>query len=137
MKVAKAESEEFDKVYNFINIMETLFDTDGFWSHEESWRDWDDDDPDKQLLLEIEKEVKESDGEDIWDGVDNRLILYEFIKRKWQSANYCGSFGRIVCDANILIDNVCDPNLDYLEYKPDIKEALEKYKKEQNENTNT
>ena len=126
MKVAKADQEEFDKVYNFINVMEALFDDRGWHSHEEDWRDWDDEDPDKQLLLEIEKEVKESDGENIWDGVDNRLILYEFIKRKWQSANYSGSFGRIVCNADVLIDNVCDPELDYLEYKPDIKEVLEK-----------
>jgi len=126
MKVAKADAEEFDRVYNFINVMEALFDDRGWCSHEESWRDWDDDDPDKKLLLEIEEEVKESDGESIWDGVDNRLILYEFIKRKWQSANYSGSFGRIVCDADVLIENVCDPDLDYLEYKPDMKEVLEK-----------
>ena len=126
MKVAKADQEEFDKVYNFINVMEALFDDRGWRSHEEDWRDWDDKDQDKQLLLEIEKEVKESDGENIWDGVDNRLILYEFIKRKWQNANYSGSFGRIVCNADVLIDNVCDPELDYLEYKPDIKEVLEK-----------
>lgn len=125
MKVAKAEQEEFDRVYNFINVMEALFDT-RLCSHEEDWRDWDDKDPDKQLLLEIEQEVKESDGENIWDGVDNRLILYEFIKRKWKNANYCGSFGRIVCDADVLINNVCDPDLDYLEYKPDMKEVLEK-----------
>ena len=125
MKVAKAEQEEFDRVYNFINVMEALFDT-RWCSHEEDWRDWNDKDPDKQLLLEIEQEVKESDGENIWDGVDNRLILYEFIKRKWKNANYCGSFGRIVCDADVLINNVCDPDLDYLEYKPDMKEVLEK-----------
>lgn len=133
MKVAKADKEEFDGVYSFINIMDSLFDG-RFFSHEESWRDWDDDDEDKQLLMKIESELR-----DEWEGYDifNDLILFEFIKRKWNSVNYCGSFGRIVTDAEVLIDNVCDPNLDYLEYKPDIKEALEKYEKEQNENTNT
>lgn len=129
MRVAKADPKEFDKVYNFINVMNALFDT-RFWSHEEEWREWDDDDPDKKLLLEIEAEVRETDGEDIWNGVDNRLILYEFIKRKWIEADWSGSFGRIVTDAEVLIDNVCDPNLDYLEYKPEIKEAIEKYEQE-------
>lgn len=61
--------------------------------------------------------------------MDNRLILFEFIKRKWRKANYCGSFGRIVCDCEVLIDNVCDPDLDYLEYKPEIKAAMELYEK--------
>jgi len=129
MKVAKADKEEFDKVYDFINVMDSLFDG-RFWSHEEEWKEWDDDNPNKNLLLKIEEEIRESDGETIWDGVDNRLIIYEFIKRKWMEANWCGSFDRIVTDAEVLIDNVCDPNLDYLEYKPEIKEAIEKYEQE-------
>ena len=127
MKVGKASPEEFDMVTGFINVMEGLFGGRSFFSQEESWREWDDDDEDKKLLLEIEKEVKEEDGETVWDGVDNRLILYEFIKRKWRKVNYCGSFGRIVMDAEVLIDNACDPNLDYLEFKPEIMEAINEY----------
>lgn len=127
MKVGKASPEEFDIVTGFINVMEDLFGGRSFFSQEENWREWDDDDEDKKLLLEIEKEVKEEDGETVWDGVDNRLILYEFIKRKWRKANYCGSFGRIVMDAEVLIDNACDPNLDYLEFKPEIMEAINEY----------
>lgn len=126
MKVAKADKEEFEKVYNFISVMEALFEGRSFFSHEEDWRDWSDDDEDKKMLLEIEEEIRESDGEYI-DGVDNRLILYTFIRRKWREVNYCGSFGRIVTDAEVLIDSVCDPDLDYLEYKPIIKEAIEKH----------
>lgn len=128
MKVAKADKEEFDKVYNFINIMNTLFDG-SFFSNEECWRDWDDDDKDKKLLLEIEQYLKNTEDEP----VDNRLILYYFIKRKWKEADYYGSFGRIVTDADVLIDNVCDPDLDYLEYNKEIKQALEKYNNTNNE----
>lgn len=126
VKVAKAEKEEFDRVFSFINVMDTLFDDRPFFDREEEWRDWPDDDPDKKLLLECEKKVKEEDGESIW-GPDNRLILYEFIKRKWRSANWGGSFGRIVFDAQVMIKNTCDPDLDYLEYNKDIKEALKAY----------
>ncbi|MBQ3414841.1 MAG: hypothetical protein IJH39_05745 [Clostridia bacterium] len=129
MKVAKADKEEFDKVYDFINVMDSLFDG-RFWSHEEEWKEWDDDNPNKKLLLKIEEEIRESDGETIWDCVDNRLILYEFMKRKWMEANWCGSFQRIVTNAEVLIDNACDTNLDYLEWKPEIKEAIEKYEQE-------
>lgn len=135
MKVAKADSKEFDKVYDFINVMDELFDNK-FFSNEECWREWNDDDEDKKLLLKIEKDLKETEGSDIWGEVDNRLILYEFIKLKWKKANYYGSFQRIVTDANVLIDNVCDPDLDYLEYKPEIKQAIEKFNKE-NDDTDT
>lgn len=135
MKVAKADSKEFDKVYDFINVMDELFDNK-FFSNEECWREWDDDDEDKKLLLKIEKDLKETEGSDIWGEVDNRLILYEFIRLKWKKANYCGSFQRIVTDADVLIDYVCDPDLDYLEYKPEIKQAIEKFNKE-NDDTDT
>jgi hypothetical protein len=33
---------------------------------------------------------------------------------------------RVVFGYEILVDNVCDPNLDYLEFKPELKELLEK-----------
>jgi len=129
MKVAKASTDEFDKVYNFINVMDSLFDNRFYLTPEEEWREWDDDDEDKKLLLKIEEELKETDG-GIWGDVDNRLVLFEFIKRKWKTANYCGSFQRIVTDAEVLIDNACDEELDYLEFKPEIKEAMENYGKD-------
>ena len=128
LKMAKADPEEFDKVMGFVNIMDDLFD-DKFFSTEEDWREWDDDNEDKKLLLEIEKElVEDGDGTSVWDDhPDNRLILYEFIKRKWRSVNYFGSFQRIVMDAQVMIENACDPDLDYLEYKPEIQKAIEEY----------
>lgn len=119
MTVAKATEEEFDRVYGFLHPMEALFDGRGFFSNEEDWRDWDDDDEDKQLLLNIEKELQDEEG----DSVDNRLILYEFMKKKFLKANFSGSIGRILFDCQTLIDNCCDPDLDYLEFKPSIMYA--------------
>ena len=133
LKMAKADPEEFERTMKFVNIMEALFESHHYSlvDSETSWREWDDDDEDKQLLLEIEKEVTEEDGT-LWDRKpDNRLVLFEFIKRKWKEANYSGSFSRIIMDAEVLIDNACDPDLDYLEWKPEVKEALEKYEKEE------
>lgn len=128
LKMAKADPEEFDKVMDFVNIMDDFFDNK-FFSTEEEWREWDDDNEDKKMLLEIEKElIEDGEGTSVWDDhPDNRLILYEFIKRKWRSVNYSGSFQRIVMDAQVMIENACDPDLDYLEYKPEIQKALEEY----------
>ncbi len=124
MKVAKAEKEEFDKVYDFINIMDNLLDNRSWYAEEDDWKNWDDNDQDKKELLKIEEELKSYGDE------DNRLILYEFIKKKWREVNYSGSFQRIVTNADVLIDNACDPNLDYLEWKPEIKKAIDKYEQE-------
>lgn len=127
LKMAKAEKEEFELTMGFVRVMEALFDDRPFFCREEDWRDWPDEDEDKKKLLEIEKEVIDEDGT-CWDGKpDNRLVLYEFIKRKWRAANFYGSFGRIIMDAEILIDNVCDPELDYLEFKPEIWAAMKEY----------
>lgn len=131
LKMAKADPEEFERVMSFVRVMEALFESRSFFSNEEDWRDWPDDDEDKKTLLAIEEEVKESDGTD-WNGnADNRIILYEFIKRKWRQANFSGSFNRIIMDAHVLIENACDPDLDYLEFKPEIKAAMEEYEKKE------
>lgn len=123
LTVAKADKEEFERVWGFVHVMENLFDTRGFLSSEEDWRDWPDEDEDKQELLEIEKQIKDAEGDD-WNGhADNRLILYTFMKRRFKKANYSGSFGRILFDCETLIDNCCDPELDYLEFKPEILHA--------------
>ena len=127
--MAKADPEEFEKTMSFVNVMDALFVGRSIFSQEEDWRNWPDDNEDKKLLLEIEKEVLDEDGT-CWDGKpDNRLVLYKFIKRKWREANMAGSFGRIIMDAHVLIDNCCDPDLDYLEFKPEIKAAMEEYEK--------
>ena len=131
MKVAKATPEEFNPVWDFISCMEALLSGGRFRSSEEDWRDWNDDDPDKKLLLQIEKNIKESEHD---EEPDNRLILFEFIKKKWHQANECGSFGRIVMDAAVLIENVCDPKLDYMEYKPKMIEAFKAYNETHPEN---
>lgn len=133
LTVAKATKQEFNLVWGFVHAMENLFDVRSFLSSEEDWRGWDDSDKDKRLLLKIEKELIDA-GEATWDGhPDNDAILFAFIKRKWREANRQGSFGRILFDCETLIDNCCDPKLDYLEFKPSImyaeQRALEKIEK--------
>lgn len=133
MTVAKATKEEFQRVWDWLHSMEALFDSRGFFSNEEDWREWDDDDPAKKQLLQIEKEVIESDGA-MWNGkADNDRVLFLWMKRSFMKANKSGSIGRILFDCETLIENACDPKLDYLEFKPSImyaeRNALEKVNK--------
>lgn len=123
LRVARAGRDEFRRVWSFVHAMEGLFDTRGFFSSEEDWRGWPDDDRDKRMLLKIEKDLIAA-GEAEWDGhPDNDRILYAFIKRKWAEANFSGSVGRILFDCETLIDNCCDKKKDYLEFKPSIMYA--------------
>ena len=133
LTVAKAGKDEFKRVWSFVHAMENLFDGRSAFSSEEDWRDWPDSDKDKKVILKIEKELVDA-GEATWNGhADNDAILFTFIKRKWREANCSGSFGRILFDCETLIDNCCDPKLDYLEFKPSImyaeRIALEKVEK--------
>lgn len=126
LTVAKATKLEFKRAWGFVHAMENLFDSRSMFSSEEDWRGWDDTDPDKRLMLRIEKELID-DGEAMWDGrADNDQILFAFIKRKWREANRSGSVGRILFDCETLIDNCCDPKLDYLAFKPSIMYAQQR-----------
>lgn len=119
--IAKADKEDFEAVYNLLVPMEELFNS--HWSNEEQWVDWDDDDEHKQELLAIRKEVAQDERCDE-DDVDNRLILFEFIKRKMQACS-CSEWHRVVTASECLIDTFCDPNDDSLAWRPDLDRAMD------------
>lgn len=121
MKVAKADDNDFERVYNFLNPLQSLFGNK--WSDEDSWSEWDDDDPDKLELLKIRQEVADEEGYTLED-VDNRLVLFEFIKRRYKKAD-CGSWQRVVMAAECLIASVCDPHKDYLDWHPYLYRATD------------
>jgi hypothetical protein len=120
IKVAKATADEFNRVRSFVEAMEALFDGRGFFAAD--WRDWPDDDEDKKLMRKIVTEMEYDEEDD--------MVVLEFVKRKFRKANFSGSFGRILFNCETLIDNCCDPELDYIEFKPSImyaeRDALEK-----------
>lgn len=98
--IAKASKEDFEKVYNLLQPMEELFNS--HWSNEEEWTEWDDDDKDKKELLAIRKEIAEEEHY-YEEDVDNRLVLFEFIKRRMQLCG-CSNWQRVVIAAECLID---------------------------------
>lgn len=121
LTIAKASKEDFEKVYNLLQPMEELFNS--HWSNEEEWTEWDDDDKDKKELLAIRKEIAEEEHY-YEEDVDNRLVLFEFIKRRMQLCG-CSNWQRVVIAAECLIDTFCAPQESSLVWRPDLERAMD------------
>lgn len=122
LRLARFDEKDYDKTLSFLQIMEQLFDNRWACSHDGQWEEWDDDDEDKRKLLSIRKELAAEEGYSEED-VDNRLVLFEFIKQKYRGID-C-HWRRVLMAAEVLADNVCDPLQDTVEYHPYIERALE------------
>ena len=118
LRVAKATEKDIEITRSFLQACENFWDNRPIYSFKElesDWETWDEDDADKVELLRIRKEfaieedVSESD-------VDNRLVVYEYIKRKYKAAD--NRWGRVVMAAEVLIDNCCDPTESHLAFFP-------------------
>jgi hypothetical protein len=118
MKIAKATNEDMDKTRGFLQTCESIWDNRNRFSFrlsEREWESWDEDDPDYLECLKIRKEISlEEDFEE--KHVDGRLVMYEFIMRKYKKAD-C-HWNRVIMAADVLIDNCCDPTEDHLEFYP-------------------
>jgi hypothetical protein len=122
MRMAKADQEDFEKTRKFLQSCESLWDNRNRYSFrclEDEWEDWDDGDEDKIEMLKIRKDLSIEEGQSESE-VDNRLIVYEFIKRRYKECD-C-HWNRVVMGGQILIEQVCDPQKDYLDYSPYLEE---------------
>jgi len=118
MRMAKPDEKDFKKVHNFLNACDTIWDNKWSLSDcEDAWEDWDDEDEEKILVLSIQKELAEDEGIDL-DEVDNKILMYEYLKRKFKQAD-C-SWRRVVWGGEIVIEAACDPTLDYCDFMPGI-----------------
>lgn len=124
MKCAKPDEEDFDK-FTKLMVLENLFDGRYWSSREDEWREWDDDDEDKQELLECEEYVRECNDLSKSDDVDNDLILCEYVRRLFSGNS--SAFRRVEMAAMMGIDNCFDPDIDYIDWKPEIKNAIAFY----------
>lgn len=84
-------------------------------SPEENWKDLDEDDEDKLLILKIRKEIAEELGCRKVEDVDDRILMYEFLKIKTAKVRSIMLFDTCL---RTLIDNVCDPTEDHLAFYP-------------------
>lgn len=72
---------------------------------------------DVESLLDFLRELEEQ--------IDNYRFTDDELG-KWVDENFKrinGKYERILNGFTVLVDNVCDPTLDYLDYNPDIKQA--------------
>lgn len=118
MRVAKASDQDFEKTRSFLQVCESIWDNRGGFSlrpSEREWESWDEDDPNYLECIKIRGEIaiEENCHE---KKVDGRLVMYEFIMRKYKAAD-C-HWNRVIMAADILIDNCCDPTEEHLEFYP-------------------
>jgi hypothetical protein len=117
MRLAKASDKDFLRTRVFLHACENTMERQKFslCSAEDYWMTWDDDDEDKQRMLKIRKRLAREFHFDEED-VDNRIIIYEFLKEVFQPAS--NAWHRVTMAADTLIENVCDPTVDYIEFYP-------------------
>lgn len=113
LTVAKATPEDIDCTNNFLSALDNLFDNRFFNGGEDHWDEWDDEDTDKIMLLKIRKDLSIELSCDE-DEVDNRIVLFEFIKDRFKDCEY--SWRRVLFNTQVLIDSCTDPFSDVLEH---------------------
>jgi hypothetical protein len=118
MRLAKPDDEDFDTTRQFLQLCEGLWDCRerySFSREETERKKWDEDDTDYLECLRIRK-ILAADEDISEKEVDDRLILYELIKSRYKKCDT--NWGRVIMTAVTLLDNVCDPTLDYVEFYP-------------------
>lgn len=116
MRVHKADEKDFEGLNNFLTACEETLEKEKFslQSPEEQWKEWDKDDDDYRLMCKIREDIAVE--EDIpEDKVDNRIVCYEFLLRKFRPAS---GWRQVYWAATILVEQVCDEHKDYLDYHP-------------------
>lgn len=122
LRMAKADQDDFDTTNKFLQACEMFWDNRDRYSFkdmEADWMRWDDEDEDKIELLKIRKDIAEEERLSEVD-VDNRLILFEFLKRRYHKADT--NWRRAIFCGQILIDNFCDPQETHLACSPYLEE---------------
>jgi hypothetical protein len=107
LRMAKADKKDIESTQMFLHALETIND-----SHFKI-EDWDDGENRGNGFYDLLKSMLDEDGEP-----DTESILFAFNRScacRWR---------RVVLGADILIDSVCDPDKDYLDYKPELKNAV-------------
>lgn len=113
MKMAKAPQEHVNRLRTWLQFTDELSQIDPENSRE--WGNFKEDWSEDEDFNPIIKHCEDDEGR----------FVYEYYFDYYRG-NISYIHMRIVFGYEVLVDNVCDPNLDYLEFKPEIKELLEK-----------
>jgi hypothetical protein len=110
MKMAKAPKEHIERLRNWLKFNDELCKIDPESDWDEFKKDWQDDEDFDSIIKHCEDE-------------DGRFI-YEYYFDYYQS-NISHIHMRIIIGFEVLLDNVCDPELDYLDYNSELKKLME------------
>lgn len=106
MKMAKASEDDFQKTIEFLQFID----------------EW----------MEYGTCTEKSDGDDDDDHEPVKLTEEQFVERlrkmwggRFRPPGVDCSWSRVVHGAKVLIDNVCDPDADTLEWKPELRAKLQ------------
>ncbi len=97
MKMAKPKAGEMDRVFRFLQGVEAILERD-------------------QIPIGSGDDYDERDLEDAEDAM-------KWLSKAWPTVAH--SWQRVLIAGEVAIDNACDPNESALEFKPEIKAALE------------
>jgi hypothetical protein len=114
MKIHKLTKPELAASRDFLNAAEAVLKPErfSFTSPESKWKEWDADDDDYRLMIKLQKELAVEFGCKP-EHVDDRILCYEFLKKKYYSR-----VSLPLLTAEVLIENVCDPLQDHLAFHP-------------------
>ncbi len=115
MRIAKAPKEHRDKLMTWLQFTDELSRIDP-----ENYSEWE--------RFKVDYEEDEYFGPIIKHCEDNeRRFVYEYYFDYYRS-NISHIHMRIIMGYEVLVDNVCDPDLDYLDFKPELKKLLDNEK---------
>lgn len=120
MRMAKAPQEHIDIYRRWMQFNDELSKIDPLYYRE--WEQFKKDWEDENDFIKIIEHCSDENGN----------FNYEYYWDYFQS-HISHIYSRILFGFEVLLENVCDPELDYLDFKPEIKKAMEFYNNENNE----
>ncbi len=111
MRMAKAPQEHVDRLRTWMQFNDELCKIDPTYSND--WKEFKEDWEDEDDFMKIIKHCEDDEG-----------FNWEYYMDYYQS-NISYIHMRIIMGFEVLVDNACDPELDYLDFKKEIKELME------------
>jgi hypothetical protein len=111
MRMAKAPEEHVDRLRTWMQFNDKLCEIDPTHEWEEFKKDWEDDEDFLPIIKHCE---------------DDKGFNWEYYMDYYQS-QISWIHMRVIFGYEVLVDNTCDPDLDYLDYRPELKKQFEFY----------
>lgn len=118
MRMAKAPQEHVDKLRIWMQFNNELMKIDPTYFRE--WEEFKNDWLEYENFNSIIQEIKMEDGSFSW----------EFYSSYYQE-NISHIWNRILFGFEVLLDNVCDPELDYLDFNKELKAMIKRAEENQ------